>query len=59
MKFEFDDFGFKEEVDLMNLESQFLQQSQMQNKQTLGFNLDSLYNAIDNNEEQKIRNYNK
>lgn len=51
MKFEFDDFGFKEEIDLMNLENQMTQQNQMQNKQTLGFNLDSLYNVIDNNEE--------
>lgn len=51
MKFEFDDFGYKEEIDLMNLENQILQQNQIQNKQTLGFNLDSLYNAIDKNEE--------
>lgn len=51
MKFEFDEIGFKEEIELMNLENQILQQNQMTNKQTLGFNLDSLYNVIDNNEE--------
>ncbi len=50
MKFEFDDFGYKEEIDLMNLENQIVQQNQIQNKQTLGFNLDPLYNIIDNNE---------
>lgn len=48
MKFEFDEFGFKEEIDLMNLKSQIMQQGKMQNKQTLGFNLDSLYNLLDN-----------
>ena len=47
MKFEFDEIGFKDEIDLMNLERQ-MQQNQMQDKQTLGFNLDSLYNAIEN-----------
>lgn len=51
MKFEFDEFGFKDEIDLMNLENQMLQQNQIYNKQILGFNLDSLYNTIDNKEE--------
>ncbi len=50
MKFEFDEIGFKDEIDLMNLERQ-MQQNQMQDKQTLGFNLDSLYNAIENFQE--------
>lgn len=46
MKFEFDDLGFKDEIELMNLQRQ-MGQNQMQNKQTLGFNLDSLYNVVD------------
>lgn len=49
MKFEFDEIGFKDEIYLMNLERQ-MQQNQMQSNQTLGFNLDQLYNAIDNKE---------
>lgn len=48
MKFEFDDLGFKDNIELMNLQRQ-MEQNQMQNKQTLGFNLDSLYNVVDNN----------
>ncbi len=46
MKFEFDDLGFKDEIELMNLQRQ-IAQNQMQNKQTLGFNLDSLYNEVE------------
>lgn len=49
MRFEFDEIGFKDEIDLMNLERQ-MQQNQLQNNQTLGFNLDQLYNTIDNKE---------
>ena len=49
MRFEFDEIGFKDEIDLMNLERQ-MQQNQIQNNQTLGFNLDQLYNTIDNKE---------
>lgn len=50
MRFEFDDIGFKEEIDLMNIERQIKQQNQIQNKPTLGFNIDSLYNSIENYE---------
>lgn len=46
MKFEFDDLGFKDDIELMNLQRQ-MGQNQIENKQTLGFNLDSLYNAVD------------
>ena len=45
MKFEFDDIGFKDEIELMNLQKQ-MGQNQINNKQTLCFNTDSLYNAI-------------
>ena len=46
---DFDEIGFKDEIELMNLQKK-MQQNQMQNSQaqTLGFNLDSLYNQIDN-----------
>lgn len=47
---EFDEMRFKEEIELMNLQKQ-MQENQIQNKQTLGFNLDSLYNSIENNEQ--------
>lgn len=44
----FDEIGFKDEIELMNIQKQ-MQQNQTQNNQaqTLGFNLDSLYNQID------------
>lgn len=47
MKFEFDEIGFKDDIELMNLERQ-MEQRQINNNQTLGFNIDQLYNAIDN-----------
>lgn len=50
MKFEFDEMGFKDEIELMNIERQ-MQQNQLTNKQTLGFNIDTLYNSIENNKE--------
>lgn len=50
MKFEFDEMGFKDEIELMNIEKQ-MQQNQIQNNQTLGFNTDSLYNIIDKKEQ--------
>lgn len=50
MKFEFDEMGFKDEIELMNIQRQ-MEQNQIQNKQTLGFNADSLYNLINNKEQ--------
>lgn len=50
MRFEFDEIGFKDEIDLMNIERQ-MQQNYILNNETVGFNLDQLYNAIDNNKE--------
>lgn len=50
MKFEFDEISYKDEIELMNLQNQ-MQQNEIKSKQTLGFNLDSLYNAIENNKE--------
>lgn len=50
MKFEFDEIGFKEQIELMNIERQ-MQQNQLKNNQTLGFNIDTLYNSIENNKK--------
>ncbi len=50
MKFEFDEIGFKDDIELMNLERQ-MEQRQINNTQTLGFNIDQLYNTIENIEE--------
>ena len=41
----------KDEIELMNIQRQMQQQNQIQNKQSLGFNVDTLYNAIENYEE--------
>lgn len=46
---EFDDFDFKDEIELMNIEKQMQQNHQSINNQTLGFNSDNLYNDIENN----------
>lgn len=50
MKFEFDEMGFKDEIELMSIQRQ-MEQNQIQNKQTLGYNIDTLYNSIENNIE--------
>ena len=51
MKFEFDEMEFKDEIELMNIQRQ-MQQNQMNNNQTIGFNIDTLYNLVDNNENK-------
>ncbi len=50
MKFEFDEIGMKEEIELMNLQRQ-MQQNQSNNNQSIGFNMDTLYNLADNEEK--------
>lgn len=52
MKFEFDEMGFKDEIELMNIQRQ-MQQNQMNNNQTIGFNMDTLYNLADNDETKQ------
>lgn len=47
MKFEFDDFNFKDQVEFINLNKQ-MQQKQIENNQNLGFNSDALYNFAEN-----------
>ncbi len=46
MRFEFDEMGLKEEIELMNLQRQ-MQQNQINNNQSIGFNMDTLYNLAD------------
>lgn len=48
MKFEFDEIGFKDEIELMNI------QRQIQNKQNLNCNLDTLYNEIEKMKNNEI-----
>lgn len=50
MKFEFDEMSFKDEIELMNIERQ-MQQNQLNNNQSFGFNMDTLYNLTDNNKD--------
>lgn len=49
MKFEFDEMNFKDEIELMNLQKQ-MQQNQLNNNQSIGFNMDTLYNLADKEE---------
>ena len=56
MKFEFDEIGMKEEIELMNLQRQ-MQQNQSNNNQSIGFNMDTLYNLADNEEKQDKKIY--
>ena len=46
MKFEFDDFNFKDQVEFMNLNKQ-MQQNQVENNANIGFNNDALYDSIE------------
>ncbi len=51
-KMDFDEMKFKDEIELMNIQKQ-IQQSQVQNnKQTYGFNLDTIYNEVEGKKEQ-------
>ena len=46
MKFEFDDFNFKDQIEFMNLNKQ-MQQNQIENNLNIGFNDDRLYNFVE------------
>ncbi len=47
MKFDFDDFSFQDEVNLMNLNYQ-MQKQQLDTNTSFGFNNDTIYNKIEN-----------
>lgn len=52
MKFEFDEIGMKEEIELINLQKQMQQNQNLNvNNQSIGFNMDTLYNLIENEEK--------
>ena len=52
MKFEFDEIGMKEEIELINLQKQMQQNQNINvNNQIIGFNMDTLYNLIENEEK--------
>ena len=51
IKFEFDEMGFKDEIELMNLQRK-MQENQFTNNQSIGFNMDTLYNLADKDENK-------
>lgn len=46
MKLDFDEYGFKDQIEFMNINNQ-MQQNQLQNNASIGFNNDALYNLIE------------
>ena len=50
MKFDLGDDNFKEQAELMNMLNNYSLNNQNQNNQSIGFNVDTLYNLIDKNE---------
>ncbi len=53
MRFEFDDFNFKDQVEFMNLNKQ-MQQNQVENNPNMGFNNDALYDCIEKKDNKII-----
>lgn len=51
MRFEMDDFNFKDEIDFMNIQHQMDNQKNFLENKTLGFNEDNLYKFIEENKE--------
>lgn len=49
MKFELDDFNFKEQAELMNMLNNCIGNNQTKNNPIMGFNEDTLYKFMDNN----------
>ena len=54
MKFEFDEdeLDFKNEIELMNLQRK-MQENQFTRNQSIGFNMDALYNQANKDENKK------
>ena len=46
MKFDFDEYSFKDQIEFMNINNQ-MKQNQLQNNKKIGFNNDTLYNFIE------------
>lgn len=51
MRFDFDEYSFKDQIELMNINNQ-MKQNQQQNNQNIGFNEDNLYNLVENNDRK-------
>lgn len=47
MRFELDEIGFKDQIDWMNVQNEMRRSQMLNNQQTLGFNIDTLYNEIE------------
>lgn len=47
---DFDEMKFKDEIELMNIQTQITRNQNTINKPTYGFNLDSIYNEIENSQ---------
>lgn len=48
----FDDFNFRDDIELMNLENKMQNQQLTNNEQNIGFNSDFLYNNIEKEEKK-------
>lgn len=53
MKFDLDDFNFKEQTELMNMLNGFQGKNEIPNNQCMGFNEDTLYNFIESNKNKE------
>ncbi len=48
----FDDFNFRDDIELMNLQHQMKSQQLNNNEQSIGFNSDFLYNNIEKQDKK-------
>ena len=53
----FEEFSFKEDIELMNLEHQMKNNQITENKQNIGFNTDYLYNNVEQNMKQNEKKW--
>lgn len=49
MRFDLDEFNFKDEINFMNLNNQIENQQVKNGNVTIGFNVDTIYHKIENN----------
>lgn len=52
MKFDFDEFNFQDEINLMNLNNQMEDLGRIKFNETIGFNEDTIYAKIDENKQK-------
>ena len=53
----FEDFGFKDDIEIMNLEHQMKANQITTNNQNIGFNTDFLYNNVEQNMKQNDKKW--